>query len=138
YYGDMTRTVVRGRASEAQHRLWATCLAGQAIAFAQIAPGVNGAITHENIKRFFTDAGYPTVQKKGRWQGFFHGTGHGLGLQIHESPRFSSTVFKPGQVITVEPGIYIPGIGGVRHEDVVVITEKGHRVLSRFSKPLSL
>ncbi|MEO8824538.1 MAG: Xaa-Pro peptidase family protein [Chthoniobacterales bacterium] len=138
YFGDMTRTVVRGRASDAQRHLWETCLIGQKLAFACIKPGADGALVHQGVKDLFTKVGYPTVRKKGRWQGFFHGTGHGLGLEIHEQPRFGATVFKPGQVITVEPGIYIPGVGGVRHEDVVVVTDKRHQVLSRFPKPLEI
>jgi len=138
YFGDITRTVVRGQASDAQRHLWETCLAGQKLAFESIKPGNVGLVIHERIKKLFADQGYPTEIRDGRWRGFFHGTGHGLGLEIHESPRFSDTTFLPGQVLTVEPGIYIPGFGGVRHEDVVVITAKGHRVLTQTPKPLEI
>jgi Xaa-Pro aminopeptidase len=68
----------------------------------------------------------------------FFGTGHGLGLEIHEFPRFQKTVFKIGQVQTVEPGLYYPGLGGVRTEDVVAITKSGIRMLSRFQNQLEL
>ena len=90
------------------------------------------------MKQFFTDRGFPTEVRDGRQVGFFHGTGHGLGLEIHEFPRFQKTVFKPGQAITVEPGLYYPGIGGVRIEDVVVVTKSGTRMLSRFEKRLEI
>ena len=73
-------------------------------------------------------------------QGFFHGTGHGLGLEIHESPRVSAVdaTMRQGCVVTVEPGLYYPGIGGVRLEDVAVITKTGARNLTRFPKFLEV
>jgi Xaa-Pro aminopeptidase len=138
YYGDMTRTVVRGRATTAQRNLWQTVLEGQQLALRSMKPGVDGKTLHEAIQRLFTERGYPTEQRSGRWTGFFHGTGHGLGLEIHEEPRFGRTRFTPGQVITVEPGLYYPGLGGVRLEDVVTVTEKGIRMLSRFEKRLEV
>jgi Xaa-Pro aminopeptidase len=76
--------------------------------------------------------------RNGKHVGFFHGTGHGLGLEIHEFPRFQKTVFKKGQVLTVEPGLYYPGIGGVRLEDVVAVTDTGIRMLSKFEKRLEI
>jgi Xaa-Pro aminopeptidase len=138
YFGDMTRTVVRGRASEAQRKLWETVREGQALALRKMKPGVDGLKLHNEVKQFFTDRGYPTEVRGGRQVGFFHGTGHGLGLEIHEFPRFQKTVFKPSQVLTVEPGLYYPGIGGVRVEDVVVLTKSGTRMLSRFEKRLEI
>jgi Xaa-Pro aminopeptidase len=138
YYGDMTRTVVRGRASEAQRRLWETVQTGQQMVFKAMKPGVHGLAVHESVKAWFAAEGYPTGQKKGRWVGFFHGTGHGLGLEIHEEPRFGATTFKPGQILTVEPGIYWPGVGGCRIEDVALITEKGYRKLSRFVQEIEV
>jgi Xaa-Pro aminopeptidase len=138
YYGDMTRTVVRGRASEEQRRLWETVREGQTLALKKMKPGVDGLKLHTEVKQLFTDRGYPTEVRDGRQVGFFHGTGHGLGLEIHEFPRFQKTVFKPGQVLTVEPGLYYPGIGGARLEDVVVLTKNGTRILSRFEKRLEI
>jgi Xaa-Pro aminopeptidase len=138
YFGDMTRTVVRGRASEEQRRLWETVRAGQDMALKRMKPGVDGLTIHNEIKLMFTERGYPTEVRDGRQVGFFHGTGHALGLEIHEFPRFQKTIFKPGQVLTVEPGLYYPGLGGVRIEDVAVVTEKGIRVLSRFEKRLEI
>jgi Xaa-Pro aminopeptidase len=138
YYGDMTRTVVRGRASEKQRQLWETVRDGQALALKKMKPGVDGLSLHNEVKRFFAFRGFPTEVRDGRQTGFFHGTGHGLGLEIHEFPRFQKTVFKPGQVLTVEPGLYYPGLGGVRIEDVAVVTETGNRVLSKFEKRLEI
>ncbi len=138
YYGDMTRTVVRGRATDEQRRLWETVRDGQSLALKQMKPGVDGLGVHNQVKQFFTDQGFPTEVRDGRQVGFFHGTGHGLGLEIHEIPRFQKTVFKPRQVLTVEPGLYYPGLGGVRIEDVAVVTENGNRIISRFEKRLEI
>ena len=138
YFGDLTRTVVRGRASEEQRRMWETVREGQALALKKMKPGVDGLKLHNEVKQLFADRGFPTEVRDGRQVGFFHGTGHGLGLEIHEFPRFQKTVFKPGQVLTVEPGLYYPGLGGVRLEDVAVVTETGNRVLSRFEKRLEI
>ena len=138
YFGDLTRTVVRGRASEAQRRLWETVNAGQALALRKMKPGVDGLKLHLEVRQFFADRGYPTRVRDGRQTGFFHGTGHGLGLEIHEFPRFQKTIFKPRQVLTVEPGLYYPGLGGTRTEDVVAITKRGIRMLSRFQHQLEL
>jgi Xaa-Pro aminopeptidase len=138
YFGDLTRTVVRGRASEKQRRLWETVNEGQALALKKMKPGIDGLKLHKEVKQFFADRGYPTQVRDGRQTGFFHGTGHGLGLEIHEHPRFQKTVFKIGQVLTVEPGLYYPGLGGVRTEDVVAITKSGIRMLSRFENRLEI
>ncbi len=138
YYGDLTRTVVRGRASEEQRKLWETVREGQVLALKKMKPGADGWKIHNEVKQLFTDRGFPTEVRKGAQVGFFHGTGHGLGLEIHEFPRFQKTVFKPGQVLTVEPGLYYPGLGGARLEDVAVVTETGNRVLSKFEKRLEI
>src|SRR3954467_3985792 len=138
YFGDMTRTVVRGRASEEQRKLWQTVREGQELALKKMKPGIDGLKLHNEVKQFFTDRGFPTEVRSGRQVGFFHGTGHGLGLEIHEFPRFQKTVFKPGQVLTVEPGLYYPGVGGARIEDVVAVTKSGTRMLSRFEKRLEI
>ena len=138
YFGDMTRTVVRGSASEEQRRLWEAVREGQELALRKMKPGVDGLDLHNEVKQFFTDRGFPTEVRGGRQVGFFHGTGHGLGLEIHEFPRFQKTVFKIGQVLTVEPGLYYPGVGGVRIEDVVAVTKSGTRMLSRFEKRLEI
>ena len=138
YFGDMTRTVLRGRASEDQRKLWETVKAGQALALKKIKAGVDGMAIHKAIQKFFAERGFPTEVRKGRRVGFFHGTGHGLGLEIHEHPRLQKVVLKDRQVLTVEPGLYYPGLGGARQEDVVVVTKSGCRVLSRFPKQLEI
>jgi Xaa-Pro aminopeptidase len=138
YWGDMTRTVVRGKASEAQRKLWQTVLDGQELALREIKDGVEGMKIHKAIQALFKKRGYPTEVRKGVNVGFFHGTGHGLGLEIHEYPRLQKVVLKDRQVVTVEPGLYYPGLGGVRHEDVVVVTKTGCRILSRFPKQVEI
>jgi len=138
YFGDMTRTVLRGRASEAQRKLWKTVKAGQALALRKIKAGIDGMTIHKAIQEFFAEHGFRTEVRKGRRVGFFHGTGHGLGLEIHEHPRLQKVTLKERQVLTVEPGLYYPGVGGARLEDVVVVTKTGCKILSRFPKQLEI
>ncbi|MGH8102506.1 MAG: M24 family metallopeptidase, partial [Chthoniobacterales bacterium] len=138
YWGDLTRTVVRGRASEAQRKLWETVKAGQTLALKEIKAGIDGMKIHQAIQKMFSDRGYPTEVRKGKNVGFFHGTGHGLGLEIHEYPRLQKVVLKEREIVTVEPGLYYPGLGGVRIEDVVVVTKTGCKILSRFPKHLEI
>src|SRR3989441_3318445 len=138
YWGDLTRTVVRGRASDAQRKLWETVKAGQELALREIKAGVDGMKIHKAIQQLFKKRGYPTEVRNGTNVGFFHGTGHGLGLEIHEYPRLQKVTLKDRQVLTVEPGLYYPGLGGVRHEDVVVVTTTGCKILSRFPKQLEI
>ena len=138
YFGDLTRTVVRGRASDAQRKLWEAVRAGQEFALRRIRAGVDGMTIHKGIQELFASRGYRTEVRKGKQVGFFHGTGHGLGLEIHDYPRLQKVVLKERQVLTVEPGLYYPGLGGVRLEDVVVVTKKGCKILSRFPKRLEI
>ncbi len=139
YYGDMTRTVVKGRASDAQRDLWLTVQEGQRATIEATRAGADGKAIHERTKTFFKERGYPTETHDGRHVGFFHGTGHGLGLQIHEAPRFQFTKsLEAGTVITIEPGLYFPGLGGVRIEDVVAVTRTGCDVLSDFEQRLEV
>src|SRR5437660_6128898 len=86
YFGDLTRTVLRGRASEGQRKVWETVKSGQALALKRIKAGVDGMTIHKAIQEFFAKRGFPTEVRRGRRVGFFHGTGHGLGLEIHEHP----------------------------------------------------
>ncbi|MEP6602999.1 MAG: Xaa-Pro peptidase family protein [Spartobacteria bacterium] len=138
YWGDLTRTVVRGRASEAQRKLWQTVKAGQELALKRIKAGADGLGIHQAIQKLFADRGFPTEVRKGKNVGFFHGTGHGLGLDIHEHPRLQKVKLQDRQVVTVEPGLYYPGLGGVRIEDVVAVTKSGCKILSRFPKQLEI
>ncbi|MBV9642871.1 MAG: aminopeptidase P family protein [Verrucomicrobia bacterium] len=138
YYGDLTRTVVRGKASEAQRALWWTVFDAQKFALQKIRAGGSGAALQKEVAEFFEQKGYPAEIRDGRWVGFFHGLGHGFGLEVHEPPRIAKTKFKTGQVLTVEPGLYFPEIGGVRIEDDGVVTENGFKVLSQFAKALEI
>ncbi len=141
YFGDITRTVVRGRATEGVRRLYDTVLKGQQLAFGKVRAGELTQLPHQTVNDYFVAQGYKTERRDGCMQGFFHGTGHGLGLEIHEAPRMSAAStgrLKAGQVVTVEPGLYYPGLGGVRLEDVALVTASGARNLTRFEKVLEL
>ncbi|HEY7316416.1 MAG TPA: Xaa-Pro peptidase family protein [Candidatus Binatia bacterium] len=132
YFGDLSRTVVRGQASDKLKEIYATVQAGQQLGFDMIRDGINGREVHQKILDLFKTRGFPTGKINGRMQGFFHGTGHGLGLDIHEPPRIApvEAILRTGHVVTVEPGLYYLGVGGVRLEDVVLVTEKGNRNLT--------
>jgi Xaa-Pro aminopeptidase len=108
------------------------------LALKRIKAGVDGMSIHKAITERFNDRGFPTEVRNGRRVGFFHGTGHGLGLEIHEYPRFQKVTLKAGQCLTVEPGLYYPGIGGARIEDVVIVEKGGCRILSKFPKQLEI
>ncbi|MGD9896473.1 MAG: M24 family metallopeptidase [Candidatus Methylacidiphilaceae bacterium] len=131
YYGDLSRTFVKGEPSEALQRLYDTVAGGKRWVLESMREGADGRAIHRQLVRRFSQAGYPTERRGGRWVGFFHGTGHSLGLEIHEPPRFAAGRFRAGQVMTVEPGLYYPEIGGVRLEDLVVIERNGIRNLTR-------
>ena len=142
YFGDITRTIVRGHASEGVRQLYATVLQGQKIGFEKIRAKVKTADVHKAVQQFFVQQGYKTGRRDGRMEGFFHGTGHGLGLEIHEAPRVGATStekLRPGHVVTVEPGLYYPELGGgVRLEDVALVTTNGAKNLTRFEKVLEI
>ena len=138
YFGDLTRTVVRGRASDALRAQYATVQDGKRWVMRQMRAGADGPALQKELIARFTAAGYPTEQRNGRWVGMFHGIGHGLGLDLHESPRFAAGKLFAGLSITVEPGLYYPGVGGVRIEDVVIVGKTGVRNLTRFEEELEL
>ncbi len=135
YHGDMTRTFLRGRATEAQHAIVDAVRTAQLAALAAIRAGVNGREVHARCVEVFSARGFQTKHLRRGAVGFFHGTGHGLGLAVHEPPRLSGTVDCPlpaGAVVTVEPGLYYPGVGACRIEDVVQVTATRPRLLSRY------
>jgi len=138
YYGDLTRTVVRGHASEALRQQYATVQEGKRWVMKQMRDGADGPALQKELIERFKSAGYPTEQRDGRWVGMFHGVGHGLGLDLHESPRFAAGKLFAGLSITVEPGLYYPGVGGVRIEDVVIVGQTGTRNLTKFEEELEL
>jgi len=142
YFGDITRTVVRGKANEAIRKIYHTIERSQEIGFETIKNNVSGREVHLKIQAFFEKEGYKTGKIKGRMQGFFHGTGHGVGLEIHEAPGMgpnSVDTLKANQVVTVEPGLYYWDLGGgVRLEDMALITTNGTRNLTKFEKVLEV
>jgi len=131
YCSDITRTLVVGQASEQQRRVYQVVLEAQTAALAAVRPGLKGKEVDKVARDIISAYGYA--------DNFGHGLGHGVGLVVHEEPRLSpsgETVLAPGMVVTVEPGIYLPGWGGVRIEDSVVITQTGCRVLTHSDKKL--
>ncbi len=131
YCSDITRTVMIGAPDPRQREIYGVVLEAQLHALDRIRPGMSGkeadALARDVIRRY------------GYGEHFGHGTGHGVGMEIHEAPRLSSqsdSVLEPGMVVTVEPGIYIPDFGGVRIEDDIVITESGIEILTRSAKEL--
>ncbi|MBI4373199.1 MAG: aminopeptidase P family protein [Candidatus Omnitrophica bacterium] len=140
YFADMTRTVVRGKASEKLKKMYRAVREGQEIAYDRIRDGADGMNIHEAIMRHFERLGFRTGEIGGRMQGFFHGTGHGVGLDIHEPPRISRgrDILRAGEVVTVEPGLYYLDAGGVRIEDMVLVTKSGCKNLTKFPKILEI
>ena len=132
YHGDMTRTFLKGRASPEQRKLVRTVRGAQAAAIAAVQAGVKGNAVHATVEAYFKEHGYQTGRSGEQFYGFIHGTGHGLGLEVHEPPRVSvvKAKLKAGHVITIEPGLYYPSIGGCRIEDVVRVTDTGCEKLS--------
>jgi len=134
YHGDMTRTFLRGTASDAQRALVAAVRAAQLAALKTIRAGVTGRAVHEAVVNTFTARNYETKHTAKGSSGFFHGTGHGLGLAVHETPGLSTRYdhsLRRGHVVTVEPGLYYPGLGACRIEDVVQVTATGSTLLSK-------
>jgi len=140
YWGDMTRTFVKGKASAELRKLYRTVREGQDIGLSMVCDGASGLKIHQAIQQHFATQGFFTGTRRGKQVGFFHGTGHGVGLDIHEMPRISvrDDILKTRQVVTVEPGLYYPEIGGVRLEDLVVVRENGCDNLTRFRRRLEI
>ncbi|MBI5691251.1 MAG: aminopeptidase P family protein [Verrucomicrobia bacterium] len=135
FHGDMTRTFLRGRASDAQRALVEAVRAAQLAALRATRANANGRDVHNRCVEVFRQRGFETKVTARGSVGFFHGTGHGLGLAVHEPPRMSGLVdytLKAGSVVTVEPGLYYPGVGACRIEDVVQVTTGAPRMLSRY------
>lgn len=139
YWGDVTRTVVRGRAPDQIRRMHRDVLAAQKLALSRVRPGAASRAVQRAVEKFFRDAGHETrLAPPGQECGFIHGVGHGVGLDIHESPGLRNEPGRlvAGNVVTVEPGLYVPGVGGVRIEDTVVVTRTGYKILASFPKNL--
>jgi len=133
YRSDMTRTFCVGGEPEGElARIFEVVGASQAGGVAAVAPGASAKQVDDVCRQVIADAGWADA--------FEHGTGHGVGLDIHEAPTVSplgTAILAPGVVVTVEPGVYLPGIGGVRIEDTLVVTEEGARTLTLFPKTIS-
>jgi Xaa-Pro aminopeptidase len=140
YWGDMTRTYVKGKASPEIRKLYNTVREGQDIGLSMVANDVDGMNIHQAITDYFDQQGFPTKKVRGKQTGFFHGTGHGVGLEIHEAPRIStkSDILQTGQVVTVEPGLYYPSLGAVRLEDMVVVRDNGCNNLTKHKRQLEI
>lgn len=136
YWGDITRTVAKGPVSRERRHLYNAVLTAQKAALSMVRPGTSGADIHRRVREIFEQLGYETGMREGIPQGFIHSTGHGVGLEIHEAPSISpaGSPLQTGQVVTIEPGLYYRGLGGVRVEDTVVVTETGHSLLGRCAK----
>lgn len=131
YCGDLTRVLLIGRIRPRVRQLYQAVLKAQLTAIAAIRPGIPARQVDQTARG--------VLEKAGLGKYFVHGLGHGLGLEVHEGPRVSSTSqdhLEPGMVVTVEPGVYLPGEAGIRIEDDVVVTDTGCEVLSRLDKRL--
>jgi Xaa-Pro aminopeptidase len=129
YRSDMTRTVVVGTASDRVERIYQVVLKANQRAIAALRPGMTG-IEADAVAR-------ESIAEEGFGDAFGHGLGHGIGLEVHESPSLSpksTDTLEPGMVVTVEPGVYFPSLGGVRIEDDVVLTDQGCEVITSFPK----
>jgi Xaa-Pro aminopeptidase len=133
YHSDISRTVVVGDPSPTQARMIEVVLAAQAAGVHAVGPGVAASAVDDASRSVIAEAGWA--------EAFLHGTGHGVGLDIHEDPRVNATstaTLRPGHVVTVEPGVYLPEHGGVRIEDTLVVTPSGYRCLTNAPKDCSL
>lgn len=134
YFADMTRTVLRGEADPEIMDIYDAVVAAQNAGINSVRAGVDGKEVHSRVSQVFEDRGYPV----GDSSGFIHSTGHGVGLEVHERPSLSEAgeVLQAGSVVTVEPGLYYPDLGGVRLEDLVVVRREGCDDLTEFERRL--
>jgi Xaa-Pro aminopeptidase len=140
YFADMTRTICLGEPSPHIQKMFDAVVGAQEFAESLVRPGAACGAIQEAVEKFFSDRGFETSGKGKEFafaEGFVHGVGHGVGLQVHEAPRIgrkSEDVLAEGDVITIEPGLYYPEWGGVRMEDMVLVAATGSRNLAQFSK----
>ena len=126
YYGDLTRTVVKGKAPEIVKKAFDAVKIVRDECKTMVKAGVAGSVPYDHALRRLTEMGFPTGSNEKGFFGFFHGLGHGVGLEIHEEPRLSRKVthlLQAGEVVTIEPGVYYPEWGGIRLEDIAVVRE---------------
>ena len=135
YFGDMTRTFARGDPGKEARRRYDVTREAYEVALETVEAGTTGAAVHDAACDVIEDAGYDTLRSDPDAEtGFIHSTGHGVGLDVHEEPSVSPAggELEPGHVITIEPGLYDPAVGGVRIEDLVVVTEDGYENLTDY------
>ncbi|MFB6102710.1 MAG: M24 family metallopeptidase [Haloplanus sp.] len=135
YHADMTRTFLKGDPDPTLREWFDLTDEARQAALDAVEPGVTGETVHAAACDVYEDAGLPTLRTDpGAETGFIHSTGHGVGLDVHELPRIApdGDELEPGNVITIEPGLYDPDVGGVRIEDLVVVTEDGHENLTEY------
>jgi len=133
YWGDMTRTFLKGKASDDQRKLVRTVKKAHQLGIDMVKPGVSGGKVHNAVQAFFDKEGYVTKRDCAEPEGFFHGLGHGIGLEVHEAPFMRQTAtfkFKKGMTVTIEPGLYYKGLGGCRIEDMVHVVPGGTEMIS--------
>ena len=141
YFADTTRTVVRGNASSEIKKIYKAVLQAQKLGISKVKPGIKASVVHDSVQDYFEEHNFITEEKNGKMQGFIHSTGHGVGLEIHELPGItanSKDVLKVGNILTVEPGLYYPGIGGVRIEDLLLVTKDSCENLTKLPKVLEI
>jgi len=141
YWGDITRTVVKGEAPAIVKRAFAAVLAAREAAKAEIKAGAIASVPHETAARILAEHGFANGRDEHGASGFIHGLGHGVGLDIHERPRLNASAdhrLQAGEVVTVEPGVYYSSWGGVRLEDMVVVTADGYRCLNELDTVLEI
>jgi len=141
YFADMTRTFVKGDPGDRIREWYDLVYGAYTTALDEIAAGVTGEAVHDAVCDVFERDGYPTLRTdESTEDGFFHSTGHGVGLDVHEPPSLSlgGEELQPGHVVTVEPGLYEQGTGGVRLEDLVVVTETGYENLTEYPRELDV
>ncbi len=128
YWGDMTRTFLKGKAGDAQKRLVRTVKRGHELGIQAVKPGATCGSVQKVVDDFFVKEGYKTTRNSGEPEGFFHAIGHAIGLEVHEEPVLRAKAkpkLKAGMVVTIEPGLYYRGLGGCRIEDVVHVVKGG-------------
>ena len=145
YFADQTRTLFKGEPSEKLKKMYQAVLAAQELGISRLRDGVKGSDIEKEVRTYFETQGYPTDINSSPVKGFIHSLGHGVGIDIHEEPRLSvrhEAILQAGNVVTVEPGLYYQEegkaypAGGIRIEDMLLVTTDGSRNLTQFPKSL--
>ncbi len=144
YFADMSRTVCKGSPSEELQKMFDAVYSAQKLAISMIKPRVKCSDIQDSVDRLFMEKGYKTSGKGEEFQfaeGFVHGVGHGVGLNLHEKPRIgrgSNDILEEGDIVTIEPALYYSNLGGIRLEDMVIVTANGHENITNFPKQFKI